>query len=84
MTTSANSKDENQLLKQQDSAPRKNITRKVVERYTRGLEPMVKLECGHTKPERSRWVNGEIVLNKTARCWDCETVRDMNAEKSDS
>lgn len=81
MTTNANPQDENQPLEKPAEAPRKNITRKVVERYSRGLELMVKLECGHTKPERSRWVNGEIVLNKTARCWDCETLRDSAVDK---
>lgn len=51
----------------------KKIFRKVVERYIWHLEKMVRLECGHTTHERGRWVGGELVLNQTARCWDCET-----------
>ncbi|MDU4254505.1 hypothetical protein [Pseudomonas sp.] len=52
----------------------KKIRRAVVERFKHRLEPMVRLECGHTTHERGRWVDGKIVLNKTVRCWDCETI----------
>lgn len=54
------------------AAPPKKINRKVVERFRWSRDNMVRLECGHTTYERGRWVRGELVLNKTARCWACE------------
>lgn len=62
--------------------PHKNIRRKVVERFLWKLEPMVRLECGHTTAERVRWVGGVMVPNQSARCWDCETERDRKASEA--